>query len=297
MKYKYAIGFIFAFWFICYTYGQVDNANFIDKTETESFQAVLNVDSVSWNMANAQLFGLVAFDIYCLSYPDSVYSNVYINFYDIPYFYEGKLREDPNTGKLWYKNTYNNERLLVDMSLTVGDTFEVFTNEWSTVEDVYYLDGRKIIQFDLYSNLWKENLLFIEGVGRNIGLWYGDYLNYTSCKYDNDQLVYVNQNTSLFIGCFLDPTNVDESIAKTDEFSIVQLSGSKQLKISGVIAYNQPVRLRISDILGNNSSEYILCNDPEYIDMSHLRNGIYVLLFSSFDQEEILDVKKIYFRE
>jgi hypothetical protein len=101
----------------------------------------------------------------------------------------------------------------------------------------------------------------------------------------------------LFIGCFLDPTNVDESITKKEAFSITQLAGSKQLLISGVKVYNKPIHLKIVDILGNKTSEYILSNDPDYVDLSHLENGLYILLFSSYDQREILDVKKIYLRD
>ena len=79
MKYKYTIGFFFTFWFICYTYGQVDHADLIDKTETENFQAVLNVDSVSWNMAKSELFGLIAFEMYCKSNDNLIYSYRFIN--------------------------------------------------------------------------------------------------------------------------------------------------------------------------------------------------------------------------
>jgi|GEM_PF-1289282 len=277
-------------------YGQVSHTSSDLEKKADNFQAVLNSDSISWNMAKAEMATNIMFDMYCLSYPDSAYSNLYIGEYDMTYFYGGKFREDVNTGKLWYKNLYNAERLLVDMSLSVGDTFEVYMNEWSTVEAVYYLEGRKIIQFDWYSTMWKENLLFIEGVGRNIGLLYGDYLFYASCKYDNDQLVYVNQNT-LFIGCFLDPTNVDEQTAKKAAFSITQLAGSKQLRITGVNAFNKPIHLKVVNILGNKTSEYTLSNDPDSVDLGHLENGLYVLVFSSIDQGEILDVKKIYLRE
>lgn len=278
-------------------YSQASDTSFPLEKKADNFQAVLNSDSISWNMAKAELATNIMFDMYCVSYPDSAYSNLYIGEYDMTYFYGGKFREDTNTGQLWYKNLYNAERLLMDMSLSVGDTFEVYTNEWSTVEAVYYLEGRKIIQFDWYSNMWKENLLFIEGVGRNIGLLYGDYLFYASCKYDNDQLVYVNQNTSMFIGCFLDPTNVDESIVEKAAFSITQLAGSKQFRIKGVNAFNKPIHLKVVDILGNKTSEYTLSNDPDTVDLGHLENGLYVLVFSSIEHGEILDVKKIYLRE
>lgn len=278
-------------------YSQASDTSSALEKKADNFQAMLNSDSISWNMAKAELATNVMFDMYCLSFPDSVYSNLYLSEVDMTYYYAGKFREDVNTGKLWYKNLGNAERLLMDMSLSVGDTFEVSHNYWSTVEAVYYRDGRKIIQFDYYSNMWKENLLFIEGIGRNIGLFNGDELFYASCKYDNDQLVYVNQNTSLFIGCFLDPTNVDETLATKEAFSISQLPGSKQLRITGVSAFNKPIHLKIVDILGNKTSEYTLYNDPDYVDLAHLENGLYVFLFSAVGQGEMLDAKKIYLRE
>jgi hypothetical protein len=282
MKYKYVIGFFFTFWFISNTYGQVDNANFIDKTETESFQSVLNVDSVSWDMARAELFGLIAFEMYCKSNDNLIYFDRFINLNEPQYYIDGQFREDTTTGQLWHKNQSNNERLIVDMSLEIGESFEIFPGIWSTVESVSYQDNRKIIQFEWYSGIWKENLLFIEGVGRNIGLFY-DELDYAACKYDYDELVYVNQNTSLFDGCVLDPVKVDEN--STDKTVIsISSSSTRQILVRGANLLSSKTTFTVFNLLGNKVCEYMLSNDPEFINLDFLNSGIYLFIISDEDR-------------
>lgn len=195
MKYKYAIGFFFTFWFICYTYGQVDHADLIDKTETENFQAVLNVDSTSWDIAYKQLYGTVMTKLITKNNPDSIYSMMY--FYDDTQSldYAGKIREDTIIGKIWFVDPYyNNEILIMDMGLVKGDTFQIY-NGWSTVDSVFYNDNKKIIRFNLQTR-WDEPVMFIEGVGPNISLVYASDADfdrdYVTCKYNINTLVYIN---------------------------------------------------------------------------------------------------------
>jgi hypothetical protein len=85
--------------------------------------------------------------------------------------------------------------------LDVGDTFEFWEGYTGTVDSVYFLDdGRKVVSVDLPTG-FEENVRFIEGVGPNASLmWSGLSNTYLTCKYDNDELVYVNSN-SLFEGC------------------------------------------------------------------------------------------------
>lgn len=281
MKYKYTIGFFFTFWFICYTYGQVDHADLIDKTETENFQAVLNVDSVSWNMAKSELFGLIAFEMYCKSNDNLIYSYRFINLYEPQYYIDGQFREDTTTGQLWHKNQSNDERLIVDMSLEVGESFEIFPGVWSTVESVAYRDNRKIIQFEWYSLIWKENLLFIEGVGRNIGLLH-DELDYVACKYDYDELVYVNQNTNLFDGCVLDPVKVNEN--STDK-TVISISSSytRQVIVRSSNLLSSKTTFTVFNLLGNKVYEYMLSDDTEFINLDFLNSGIYLFMISDED--------------
>ncbi|GAB1417860.1 hypothetical protein MASR2M12_06250 [Bacteroidales bacterium] len=283
MKHKYAVGLFFTFWFIGYSFGQVDNAKFIDEHETVSFHAVLNVDSASWNMTRAELPGLIAFEMYCKSNDSLTYADRFINLYhpQPQYYSNGQFREDTATGQLWYKTQSNVERLILDMSLELGESFEIFPGIWSTVESVSYQNNRKIIQFEWYSLIWKENLLFIEGVGRNIGLFF-DELDYAACKYENGELVYVNQNTNLFDGCVPDPVKVNENNPDEPEVSI-SFNCSKQIHIRFTNPISSKTMFTVFNLLGNQVYECMLSADSQFINLDFLKSGIYVFMISNAD--------------
>lgn len=88
------------------------------------------------------------------------------------------LREDTSEGKLWMRfNPDDAEFLLVDMSLDVGDTTNIFDSfNTYTVTDVEYINGKKHIIFDnqyLFNLLpgvsnTEDRLFFREGVIPNM---------------------------------------------------------------------------------------------------------------------------------
>lgn len=77
----------------------------------------------------------------------------------------GYIREDTTTGRVWH--IYNGEEILVmDMSLSVGDTFIFHTlissstpeyNIKLVVDTVYSFENRKYIGFDYLSSTYKCN--------------------------------------------------------------------------------------------------------------------------------------------
>ncbi len=91
------------------------------------------------------------------------------------------LREDTLLGKVWYYDSdQNNEYLLMDLNLSVGDTFEIFNDistqtEYYSVDSVYYFNNKKHIRLLNFTNLCTPNdfqIVFIEGVGSSSGLTY-----------------------------------------------------------------------------------------------------------------------------
>lgn len=131
------------------------------------------------------------------------------------YFYGGGfLREDLNTGKVWYRARYTpmalndtSELLMMDMSLQVGDTFDINYGEFSAmcyqfglniavVDSIYYLGGRKIIAFN-HHDCHGHPYLFIEGVGPSAGPTYKQSYehiagNYLLCAYKDGIQIYLN---------------------------------------------------------------------------------------------------------
>ncbi len=257
------------------------NFSILQISNAQNYQAVLNTDSTSWTMARAELLGLIAFEMYCKSNDNLTYADRFINLYGSQYYIDGQLREDSATGQLWYKTQANVERLIVDMSLEIRESFEIFPGIWSTVESVSYQNNRKIIQFEWYSLIWKENLMFIEGVGRNIGLFF-DELDYAACKYDNGELVYVNQNANLFDGCVLDPVRLNENNPDEPEVSI-SFNGSKQIHIRNTNPISSKTMFTVFNLLGNQVYEYMLSADSQFINLDILKCGIYIFMISDGD--------------
>jgi hypothetical protein len=82
----------------------------------------------------------------------------------------GLLRESDQNAKMWYRSFDDDEEILIaDLSLTLGDTFIINTQEF-TVDSVYEDEGLKIVQFDyipFHCGYYKK-LKFEEGKGPNL---------------------------------------------------------------------------------------------------------------------------------
>lgn len=91
-----------------------------------------------------------------------------------PNDFNGFIREDTNTGKVWFRRISDlNERLIMDFSLNVGDPFKFISFPFNDtinahVDSVRYLNGAKQIYFDttlLFPDGRKFS--FMEGIGCN----------------------------------------------------------------------------------------------------------------------------------
>lgn len=91
------------------------------------------------------------------------------------------LREDTTQGKVWsYESDLNSEHLLIDLTLSVGDSFPIFNDmtnqtEYYSVDTVFYVNGRKHVSLNNFGNLCSHishPVIFTEGVGTSTGLSY-----------------------------------------------------------------------------------------------------------------------------
>lgn len=89
--------------------------------------------------------------------------------------FEYYLREDKNSGKVWYDDYMYP---IMDLSLVQNDTLfwksPVQSRQYAIVDSVYYWNDFKIIQFDIQMGFANKEipLRFIEGVGPNVGYLY-----------------------------------------------------------------------------------------------------------------------------
>ncbi len=226
------------------------------KSDSTSWDLAFIMSSTAWDIAGGEMVGI--HKLYTQKHPDSVYAELYLKYFSNTEHF-GRIREDTISGKLWYiphhsipPFNYPEEILIMDLTLEVGDIFD-FGWRSNTVDSVYFSDdGRKIIRFDgghFSPNYWNETTRFIEGVGPNSSVIWPAGNPYVTCKYDNDELVYVNSN-SLFNGCLpldtgLDPElgngfrvrlypnpatevlhlDIDHSLLPTSEITIYNISG------------------------------------------------------------------------
>ena len=165
----------------------------------QNYESVIKSDFTSWTLYHGELeyyMKDLAYvqhidDTYCLYFWAGYEYLTYIDFV-------GTIREE--NGRLWitYAEYPNDEILYMDMNLEVGDEF-VFNNYYTgVVTEILYINKRKIIVFDRPSLNWfREPIMFIEGIGRNIMSfgWYDNWdFGYQCCKHDGSELAYSTSN-------------------------------------------------------------------------------------------------------
>lgn len=111
------------------------------------------------------------------------------------------------TGKAWVYDLYHNrERLIMDLSLNVGDTFIIYPNsivyDTIAIVDLVYLENSlKKVRLNVNLYFPSDKLTFIEGVGTNVGVDYqvnGCFMGfgwgdiYLLCSYKDSSLFYKN---------------------------------------------------------------------------------------------------------
>jgi hypothetical protein len=86
----------------------------------------------------------------------------------------GYLKEDTNTGKLWFRSLDEKERLIMDLSLEKSDTFYFGFDDslLYTVDAISYSAVKKYVSFKGESN---DSILFIGGVGSS-NFFYFEYV-------------------------------------------------------------------------------------------------------------------------
>lgn len=175
----------------------------------------------------------------------------------------GLMREDMNTGKVWYWDIADSvERLAFDFSLDVGDTFDIshfvescnFNYRWhnypdsfNVVDSVRYINDLKYIYFKGHYEFYMltnngqyvlndyEPFTFIEGVGSNAGiLWRQPVPNlmagqYLLCSYKSGQKTsFVNR---FYNGqCFI-PTDIETLQIEGSTITIYPNPSSGQVNI------------------------------------------------------------------
>ena len=182
------------------------------------------------------------------------------------------FREEVATGRLYrYFPIYDEEEvLLCDMSLTVGDTFEYYDG-WEmrqvTVESVSFDNGRKVIHFP--DSYYGHYLVFHEGLFPSfypIG-FIDDFGcdSFLLCEYKNGEQVFENPEYNT---CYIDETSVQEqdlqhvSLYPNPAKETVLIEGAKASEVQVYNVFGQLVKT---------------VKDSHEINMAGLPQGVYLL--------------------
>jgi len=182
---------------------------------------------------------------------------------------ETYLREDTLIGKAWVYDLYNNdERLILNLSLNLGDTFRIYPNSpyYDTiafVDSVYFENNLKKIRLNVYTSFSNnEKLTFIEGIGTNLGINYAinsyffEYMGSTHllCSYKDSLLEYFN---TLFDTCSINYVGINRVITPKSKISFFPnpITDKSTLDIPQNISLNK-LKIEIFDIQGRKIKQY-----------------------------------------
>ena len=251
------------------------------RAQNDTYEKILKTDSTSWISYHWELFGPMKDCAYVKNSGDS---HLLYFIYGIGYltevYFVGNLREE--NGRLWitYSEDPDNEYLLMDMNLEVGDefVFDMYNNITANVIEIRYENGRKIIVFDQTSVFWfDEPFMFIEGVGRNVmtfDSYGGADRHYQSCKFDNEELIYSTDNQN-FENCEYQTLSVN-AFSKKDTFEVYPIPAQDEFVVN-LFDSHEPYIISIFNSNGVLVKAEQCNKGKNTFSSENLKNGIYIV--------------------
>ncbi len=229
---------------------------------------------------------------------DTVYKNVYQSFkYDDNYSLIGQIREESNQKIFFRPAMSNNEFLLYDFGMKVGDIANVIC--WNGGEENKFdlidirVDSIKPIEVDGVSrrkyyigsksksdNTWSSSNIWISGIGDTQGLLYSSSYTddkavdskYLLCYHIDVNLIFKN---SEYNNCYIETTATSinsEIIAQQPIMFYDNITNNLILKED----FTSANKLIIFDVNGRVVLIKDLKGYEKYIDLSSLQGGVYI---------------------
>ena len=180
-----------------------------DSTRLNVYAIEIDFDPTIYLTINSTDSVVINGNTYLQGFPHGEFADLFFEYEEEEFYF----REDTVTGKLYrYFPLLDEEVLLCDMSLEVGDTF-TFSDRWGShqavVNDVTFENGKKVIHFENGSYFGINILEFYEGIF------------YLLCEYKDGEQVFDNPN---FEGCFLFYAAVNESHEQENPINVFPAS-------------------------------------------------------------------------
>ncbi len=209
------------------------------------------------------------------------------------------LREDTLNQKVFSipkPNFSNEEKLLYDFSVNMGDTVKIFTTNYAlgeeqyvviSIDTIYLLNNqpRKVWNFRSVCpmNHPSANLQWIEGMGSSRGPIFSGCIDFNlhSISVYTELLCYYEGNTHLYLNnrfdsCYYEYTsNIEEM--NFQSVKIFPNPVSDFLYIETQLP-EKPTHITITDITGRLVYQNVFSNR---IDVSNLQEGIYLIIITS----------------
>lgn len=255
--------------------------------QAQNYESYFGVDSTRLNVLQ-----------YCIDWVSTGYmeinttDTVHVNGHDYlhatprGFFFENAelyFREDTATGRLYryFPMIDEEEVLLCDMSLTVGDTFYHIDNlgmtHSSVVESVSFENGKKVIRFALPYLPWHDALTFREGIfPNNFPIGYLDSYDCESnllCEYKDGEQVFENPE---YDTCYIDETSVQEQ--DLQQISLYPNPAKETVTIDGL----EVVEIQVYNNLGQLINSV---KGTNVVSVSGLPEGVYLLRITATDGE------------
>lgn len=250
----------------------------------------------------------------------NINGNTYYSYCHDDYFnyFSIFLREDTVNGRLFARYSTDeteNEYLLCDLSLSVGDTFVLSSGSvhWGyyeedmkmVVDSIGNPSGRKVIYLTLlngYSlfyggdvpymtNEFNISLRFMEGVGPMYGVCPPNYYGMENtgallCLYKDNNLYYMTHET---LGC--DQSTSDVPLYPGSSLQIYPNPTSNQVTLEFITEEEVSGTVIVRDIVGRVCRRFSVNDKKTALDLSSLPQGVYTFTF--VDQQNRKITKKI----
>lgn len=245
----------------------------LDESHTDSIYTSKDtiINATTYKIIYRRSWGGGAPQLYCFLRESNDKSQVY-------QFYPNDLFSD---------NPSNKGILVFDLNLKLGEKFIVGDDSVkdSLIVDSVFFDtnNKKHIRFSKYINhpLGKEKFEFIEGVGSNLGLFYGKIsfslatrAMYLLCEHQDGVLIYQNKLRSGY--CRIDfADNLKQNINNT--FISFYNHSSKEFIIKAIGDTQDVVSIIVYNSNGSLVGKYFGNTLPYTIDLSKFNKGLYLI--------------------
>lgn len=255
-----------------------------EKTFSQTYLSLFGDTSTTWDIILHGYCDAVCSQTIVVNGDTTINANTYKVISGLP----GFVREDNIQGKAWFYSTNNNtEYLVMDLSLKLGDTFNLYN--WSNdpnpfvVDSVYYVSSKKHVRLNAWTSIcsMNEKITFIEGSGTTASLFYqrdlhGNFVtSYMLCQHKNG--LKVAGNILFSDSCYICSVGTQEYNSDINSVKIFPNPAIDILSIETRANSLSNFNLTIYNVFGEHVISQPIKSILTDINISNLHRGVYIV--------------------